>query len=50
MDVTLEKTSELEGFVVVKIEEADYADRVKKNSRKSAKNAKSRVSAKGISI
>lgn len=30
MDVTLEKTSDLEGFVVVKIEEADYADRVKK--------------------
>lgn len=30
MDVTLEKTGELEGFVVVKIEEADYADRVKK--------------------
>ena len=30
MDVTLEKTGELEGFIVVKIEEADYADRVKK--------------------
>ncbi len=30
MDVTLEKTAELEGFLVVKIEEADYADRVKK--------------------
>ena len=31
MDVTLEKTGDLEGFIVVKIEEADYADRVKKN-------------------
>ena len=30
MDVTLEKTSELEGFIVVKVAEADYADRVKK--------------------
>ncbi|MCM1066773.1 MAG: hypothetical protein NC418_04255 [Muribaculaceae bacterium] len=30
MDVTLEKTSELEGLIVVKIEEADYANRVKK--------------------
>lgn len=30
MDVTLEKAKELEGFIVVKIEEADYADRVKK--------------------
>ncbi len=30
MDVTLEKTGELEGRLVVKIEEADYAARVKK--------------------
>lgn len=30
MDVTLEKTGDLEGRVVVKIEEADYTDRVKK--------------------
>lgn len=30
MDVTLEKTGELEGRIVVKIEEADYAPRVKK--------------------
>ncbi|MCH5222334.1 MAG: hypothetical protein J1F05_08460 [Muribaculaceae bacterium] len=30
MDVTLEKTKDLEGYIVVKIEEADYADRVKK--------------------
>lgn len=30
MDVILEKTTELEGLIVVKIEEADYADRVKK--------------------
>ncbi len=30
MDVTLEKTNDLEGFIVVKIQEADYADRVKK--------------------
>lgn len=30
MDVQLEKTGDLEGRIVVKIEEADYADRVKK--------------------
>lgn len=30
MDVTLEKTNDLEGYIVVKIAEADYADRVKK--------------------
>ncbi|MBD5175089.1 MAG: hypothetical protein HDT06_04655 [Bacteroidales bacterium] len=30
MDVQLEKTNDLEGRIVVKIEEADYADRVKK--------------------
>lgn len=30
MEVTLEKTSALEGDIVVKIQEADYADRVKK--------------------
>ena len=30
MDVTLEKTSDLEGRIVVKIEEGDYAPRVKK--------------------
>ncbi len=30
MDVTLEKTADLEGRIVVKIDEADYADRVKK--------------------
>lgn len=30
MDVQLEKTNDLEGYIVVKIEEADYADRVKK--------------------
>ncbi len=30
MEVTLEKTGELEGRIVVKIQEADYADRVKK--------------------
>ncbi|MDE5629363.1 MAG: trigger factor family protein [Muribaculaceae bacterium] len=30
MDVTLEKTGELEGRLIVKIEKADYADRVKK--------------------
>lgn len=30
MDVTLEKTSDLEGRIVVKVVEADYADRVKK--------------------
>ena len=37
MDVTLEKTSELEGFIVVKVAEADYADRVKKEDRKSTR-------------
>lgn len=30
MNVTLEKTADLEGFIVVNISEADYADRVKK--------------------
>lgn len=30
MEVTLEKTGDLEGRIVVKIQEADYADRVKK--------------------
>ena len=30
MDVTLEKTNDLEGYIVVKVAEADYADRVKK--------------------
>lgn len=30
MEVTLEKTGDLQGFIVVKIEEADYAERVKK--------------------
>ncbi len=30
MEVTLEQTADLEGFIVVKIDEADYADRVKK--------------------
>lgn len=30
MDVQLEKTSDLQGFIVVNVTEADYADRVKK--------------------
>lgn len=30
MDVTLEKTNDLEGYIVVRITESDYADRVKK--------------------
>ena len=38
MDVTLEKTKDLEGFVVVKIQEADYADRVKNELKEIGKN------------
>lgn len=37
MDVTLEKTTDLEGYIVVKIEEADYADRVKKELKEIGK-------------
>lgn len=38
MDVTLEKTGELEGRLVVKIEEADYAARVKKELKDIGQN------------
>lgn len=38
MDVTLEKTGELEGRLVVKIEEADYAARVKKELKEIGQN------------
>ncbi len=38
MDVTLEKTGELEGSLVVKIEEADYAARVKKELKEIGQN------------
>ena len=38
MDVTLEKTGELEGRLVVKIEEADYAARVKKELKEIGHN------------
>lgn len=50
MDVTLEKTKDLEGYIVVKIQEADYADRVKKSLRKSARPVRFPDSAKAISI
>ncbi len=38
MDVTLKKTGELEGRLVVKIEEADYAARVKKELKEIGQN------------
>lgn len=38
MDVTLEKTGDLEGRLVVKIEEADYAARVKKELKEIGQN------------
>lgn len=38
MDVQLEKTGDLEGRIVVKIEEADYADRVKKELKNIGEN------------
>lgn len=38
IDVTLEKTSDLEGYIVVKLEKADYADRVKKELKAIGEN------------
>lgn len=38
MEVTLEKTGELEGRLVVKVQEADYADRVKSELKEIGKN------------